>query len=134
MKITQAERKTWSPKARQFVAELEDTFELTPGEVVTLIETARGITRLDAIHAALQGGELTVQDRFGAQVSHPLVVEARLTSAVVAKLIGSLRVPEIEADEATGAATTKKGTKTPRRVGIRAGMYAPGLSVVPGGQ
>ncbi|WP_150116421.1 hypothetical protein [Williamsia herbipolensis] len=130
MKITQAERRSWSTRARQFAGELEGQFDLTAGEVVTLVEVCRGITRLDALHEALQDGSLTVEDRFGATVTHPLMVEARLTSATVAKLIGALRVPEIETDATTGEVTA--GKRAVRRVHTRPGQYSPGLSVVPG--
>ena len=132
MKITAAERKTWSKKAKEYARELEEAFDLTASEIVTLIEVCRAISRLDAINDALQDGELTAVDRYGVPVTHPLIVEARLTSANLARLIGSLRVPEIVEDAETGQASVKKGTRGPRRVGVRPGMYAPSLTVVPG--
>lgn len=132
MKITAAERKTWSRKAKEYAKELEDAFDLSGSEIVTLIEVCRAISRLDAINTALQDGDLTSVDRYGVPVTHPLIVEARLTSANLARLIGALRVPEIVEDAETGQATVKKGSKKPRRAAVRPGMYAPTLTVVPG--
>ena len=88
-------------------------------------EVCRGMTRLDAINDELQGASLTVTNRFGESVTAPLVTEQRMLSQSVAKLIGTLRLPEVESQERN--VTERTGT-TQRRTQVR-GQYAPPRAV-----
>lgn len=126
MNISKAEQRTWSQSARSWWTQTNDTYELTPSEIVIAREVCRGMTRLDAINEELQGAPLTVTNRFGESVTAPLVTEQRLLSQSTAKLIGTLRLPEVESQEQHNV-TERTGTQQ-RRTQVR-GQYAPPRAV-----
>ncbi len=129
MSLTKTEIRQYGRNARTWAEAVVDEFTLTPSEALIAREVCRGIDRLDELADVLQGLPLTVVNRFGETVTHPLVVEQRLLAQSVARLIGSLRLPEPAADDTTtDKSTARTGGKQPRRVQVRGpyGTYGPG--------
>ncbi|PKZ64361.1 hypothetical protein CYJ73_17335 [Gordonia terrae] len=126
MTITKTEMRGWSKNARSWIESVLDVYELTASEKILAREVCRGIDRLDQIADALRGQSLTVENRFGETVTNPLVVEQRLLSQSVAKLSGSLRLPEIDAEDTAGKVSGRTGGKQPKRVQMR-NMYGPSV-------
>ncbi|WP_431840485.1 hypothetical protein [Gordonia hongkongensis] len=124
MAITKSEIRGWSKNARTWIEAVLGTYELTASEELIARDVCRAVTRLDAIDAELQDAALTVENRFGEVVSHPLVVEQRLLAQSTAKLVGSLRLPEIEAEDTAGKVSGRTGGRQPKRVQVRS-IYGP---------
>jgi hypothetical protein len=78
-------RKLW----RAVVAELD----LDQHEELLLLQAVRAVDRLDLMAAELDGAPLTVRNSKGDEVAHPLLVESRQTSLMLARLVASLRLP-----------------------------------------
>ena len=90
-------------------------FGLDPHEELLLIQAVRCADRLDEMAVALDGAPLTVANRHGDQVSHPLLVESRQQSALLAKLLASLRLPSGDEDtrpQRRGAARGAYGVRS----------------------
>lgn len=115
---------SWSPNAKQWWKSTHADYTLTASELVLAREVCRQVTRLDTLNKKLENAPLTQANRFGEDVPNPLLVEARQISGSLAKLIGSLRLPEITVDD-QGQATTGKTPQ--KRTGARGtyGPYAP---------
>ena len=112
MSISKTEIRAHGKNARAWIDAVLDVYELTASDEVTAREIMRQIDQLDQIAEALQAEPLTITNRFGELVTHPLRVEARLLSQTTAKLIGSLRLPDVDAEDTDA----KKPAKQPRRV------------------
>ena len=100
-------------------------YELAPHELVLLEQAARTVDLLHRLEAAAQAGPL-VDD---AGRIHPAIVEARQCRGLLARLVASLRIPELpdDDDQADGDAGPR-----PQRRGAARGAY--GLRAVDGGQ
>ncbi|MGW6035716.1 hypothetical protein ACWFOS_18880 [Gordonia terrae] len=120
MSIRRAERQAWSDRARDYVKAIERDYELTESEQVVMVELARAITRSDEITEALRTESLSVTNRFGEVVAHPYVVELRQLGGLIAKLIGALRLPDIESDGRGG----RQAGKTPQKRSQPRGTYS----------
>lgn len=116
--------KAWSTNAKKWWKSTHADYTLTASELVLAREVCRQITRLDILNAKLADAPLTQTSRFGEEVPNPLLVEARQISGSLAKLIGSLRLPEIDVDE---QGKTVMGKTPQKRTGARGtyGPYAP---------
>ncbi|MBE7193334.1 MAG: hypothetical protein INR66_12725 [Gordonia polyisoprenivorans] len=124
MKITAAEQRTWTKGAREWWSSVEGEFDLTASEIVTAREIGRGLSRLDRLWEHLAAADtLTTENRFGETVVDPLAVEARLLAQTVARLIGSLRLPEVESDWDTDESSQVR-ERTPQRRTQARGFYA----------
>ncbi|PYE19251.1 hypothetical protein DFR67_103162 [Williamsia limnetica] len=121
MTIARQERTSWSKRARDYVKAVEADYVLSHGEEIVIVSLARAITREDALTLAMHGEPLAVANRFGELVNHPHVVELRQVGGLIAKLVGSLRLPEI-VEAADGTRTA--GRQAQKRTGSR-GTYAP---------
>lgn len=78
-------RKLWNA----VVGELE----LDPHEELLLLQAVRCVDRLDSMAVELESAPLTVRNAKGDEVAHPLLVESRQQSLLLARLIASLRLP-----------------------------------------
>ena len=115
---------SWSPNAKRWWKSTHADYTLTASELILAREVCRQITRLDTLNSKLENAPLTQTNRFGEEVPNPLLVEARQISGSLAKLIGSLRLPEIDVDE---QGKTVMGKTPQKRPGARGtyGPYAP---------
>ncbi|PWV49219.1 hypothetical protein [Nocardiopsis sp. L17-MgMaSL7] len=103
------------PAGRKLWASVVTDFGLDPHEELLLVQAVRCADRLDAMAEALTGASLTVANRHGDQVSHPLLVESRQQSALLAKLLASLRLPSGDEDarpQRRGAARGAYGVRS----------------------
>lgn len=78
-------------------------FELSEHELAVLRQACRMADRLNAINEALRDAPLTVRNSRGDLTAHPLLGEARQTSALLARLCAALGLPSGVQDEAPGA-------------------------------
>jgi hypothetical protein len=83
-------------------------YELDVHEELPLLEAGRTADLLDRIAVASVGVPLTVTNSRGDLAPHPLLTEARMQSASLAKLLASLRLPSGE-----------EGVRPQRRGGAR---------------
>ena len=94
-------RKLW----RAIVAD----YELDQHELALLTAACRTVDRLEDIAAALDGAPLTVQNQRGDTVSQPLLVEQRMQSGSLAKLLASLRLPSGETEDGAMVRPQRRG-------------------------
>lgn len=73
-----------------------DDYELDAHEGALLLQAARTVDRLDEIAEALAAAPLTVTNFKGDPIAHPLLVEQRLQSITLSRLLASLRLPSGE--------------------------------------
>ncbi|GAA1449652.1 hypothetical protein [Nocardiopsis tropica] len=102
------------PAGRKLWLSVVTDFGLDPHEELLLIQAVRCADRLDQMADALDGAPLTVANRHGDQVPHPLLVESRQQSQLLAKLLASLRLPSGEEDarpQRRGAARGSYGVR-----------------------
>ena len=78
---------------RKLWKSVTDHFDLDQHEELLLLQAVRAVDRLDAMAAALEDAPLTVRNAKGEEVAHPLLVESRQTSLMLARLLASLRLP-----------------------------------------
>lgn len=81
---------------RKLWKSLHEKMEFEPWEALAVQElcrTADRMQRIDDDHAALGRPSTTVNSK-GDEVTHPLIVEARMTGAAYAKLLAGLRLPD----------------------------------------
>lgn len=101
---------------------LHDEIDFEPWETLAVLElcrTADRMQRIDDDHAALRRPSTTINSK-GDEVTHPLVVEARMTGAAYTKLLASLRLPDQE-DVRPQRRGGSRGNYTARAVaGLRA--------------
>lgn len=94
--------------------------ELDPHEELLLVQAVRCVDRLDAMAALLENAPLTVRNAKGDEVAHPLLVESRQQSLLLARLVASLRLPsglvdggdELDRPQRRGAARGSYGLRT----------------------
>lgn len=97
-----------------------DFLDLDPHEELLLIQAVRCVDRLDAMAAELETSPLTVTNSKGDQVAHPLLVESRQQSLLLARLVASLRLPS---GLAPGIADDESDLERPQRRGAARGSY-----------
>ncbi|MFD1716720.1 terminase [Georgenia deserti] len=110
------ERKTpagLSKAGRKLWHSIADEYEIEEHEALLLVEACRTADRLDALAEAQKDAPLTVVNFKGDPVASPYLVESRLQSQVLAKLIASLRLPTGDEGE----------EKRPQRRGGARGAY-----------
>jgi hypothetical protein len=73
--------------------------ELDPHEELILVQAVRCVDRLDEMAEALKGAPLTVVNAKGDEQPHPLLVESRQQSLLLARLVASLRLPSGLSDD-----------------------------------
>lgn len=78
---------------RKLWKSVTEHFDLDQHEELLLLQAVRAVDRLDAMAAELEGAPLTVRNAKGEEVAHPLLVESRQTSLMLARLLASLRLP-----------------------------------------
>lgn len=82
------------PQGRKLWAEVLAEHELTQAELAVLAAACRCVGTLERLADALSDGDLASSNAAGAVVVTPLLVEQRLQSAVLTKLLASLRLPD----------------------------------------
>lgn len=97
---------------RQLWSETLGKYALAHHELVILHEACRVADRLERLAVESRDAPLTAVDRKGDPIASPLLVEARQQQIVLARLIASLRLPDIT-----------EGARPQHRGGAR-GVYA----------
>ncbi|MFL1446177.1 hypothetical protein [Nocardiopsis protaetiae] len=90
-------------------------YDLDSHEELLLVQAVRCVDRLDEMAEALADAPLTVANRYGDEVPHPLLVESRQQSLVLARLLASLRLPSGDEED----------VRRPQRRGAARGSYGP---------
>jgi hypothetical protein len=88
-------------------------YELETHEELLLLQGCRCADRLDSMATALATAPLTVENKRGDEVPHPLLTEARQQSLTLTRLLASLRLPSGE----------EAGERRPQRRGAARGSY-----------
>jgi hypothetical protein len=73
-------------------------FDLDVHEQLLLTQACRCADTLDRLAAEAAGAEVTVVNYRGDQVAHPALVESRMQSIALSRLLASLRLPSGEED------------------------------------
>lgn len=68
--------------------------EFEEHEMALLRAACRACDRLEAIAIELQDAPLTVGNRFDEAVTHPLIVEERMTAQALGRTLANLRLPQ----------------------------------------
>ncbi len=110
--LGQADRRLWD--------DVTADFELSAHEEAVLLQACRAADRLEALNDALRDAPLTVRNSRGDLTAHPLLGEARQTSALLARLCAALGLPSGVQDEAPGA--PERGSRRTHRAPYR-GFY-----------
>lgn len=98
---------------------IQSDYDLEAHEAALLRAACRTVDRLEAIAAALVTSPLTVMNGKGEEITQPLLVEQRMASQALARLLASLRLPQGDEDDAS---------RPQRRSGMRS---ARGLRSIP---
>jgi hypothetical protein len=104
------------PSGRKLWKSVMDTYDLDTHEELLLVQAVRCVDRLDAMAAELADAPLTTTNRHGEAVSHPLMVESRQQSLVLARLLASMRLPSGEEED-------QRSLRRPQRRGAARGSY-----------
>ncbi len=105
------------PQGRKLWAEVLRAHELTESEMAILTACCRCVTTLERIADELESTALTSLNARGDVVASPLVVEQRMQSACLTRLIASLRLPDDDSDarpQRRGAARAAYGLRAIR--------------------
>jgi phage terminase small subunit len=94
-----AGRRVW----REVVGDLPESMEFTANELTLLAAAARQADDVAALEAVVKRDGVTVVGSAGQPRVHPAVAEARLGRAVLARLLGDLRVDTQDVTAATAA-------------------------------
>lgn len=81
-------------KGRRFWSEVTQGFELRVDERRLLEDACREIDLIERLEDELRTGELLVEGSMGQSVASPLIQELRAHRAVLARLLGALKLPE----------------------------------------
>ena len=109
--------------------DVTSTYALSSAELALLKQLCRTIDRLDVLELAAKGVAPVIEARQGT-VTHPVLVEIRQQSTVMARLVASLRLPDAPT---VAAPKTDEAPKRPqKRSGNRPyyGVNSPDLKVV----
>jgi hypothetical protein len=112
------------PAGRRLWDDVTTDFELSAHEEAVLLQACRAADRLEAINDALTDAPLTVRNSRGDLTAHPLLGEARQTSALLARLCAALGLPSGVQDEAPGA--PERGSRRTHRPPFRGFYGVPG--------
>lgn len=69
-------------------------YELRPDELILLEHAARTVDLVAGLESAMEGQPLTVKGSMGQEREHPLLSEARQQRALMARLLGQLKLPD----------------------------------------
>src|ERR1700691_1637936 len=82
------------PAGRKLWRSVAGEWDLDVHEQLLLTEACRTADRLADMADLLATAPMTVENRFGELTAHPLLVESRQQSIVLARLLAALRLPE----------------------------------------
>jgi len=117
-----SDRKTPAPprgsgrSGRKLWNSIMNDLELDTHEELLLLQAVRAVDRLDSMAEELENAPLTVTNSKGDEVAHPLLVESRQTSLMLARLMASLRLP-------SGLVEGGDDLNRPQRRGAARGSY-----------
>lgn len=83
-------------KAAKVWRDVTASYELRSDELRVLEDACREIDLVERLEDDLAGAELTVRGSQGQPVANPLVQEIRQHRTVIARLLGTLKLPEAE--------------------------------------
>lgn len=83
-------------RAAQLWQDIVEEQELRTDELRVLEDACREVDLIERMHAELQGAPLVVKGSMGQDVANPLVQELRQHRALVARLLGSLKLSDDE--------------------------------------
>lgn len=90
-------------------------FELRPDEMCVLEDACREADLIERLHAELATAELTTKGSMGQEVASPYVSEIRQHRAVLAGLLGKLKIPDSPAGAARKRAVTSDAARSAAR-------------------
>lgn len=90
-------------KARALWADVTGKYDLRSDELRVLEDACREIDLVERIESELRDGDLVVRGSQGQPVASPLVQEVRQHRAVLARLLGSLKLPDDEGGAGEGS-------------------------------
>ncbi|MFI5670467.1 hypothetical protein [Streptomyces sp. NPDC051704] len=85
--------------------------ELRTDELRVLEDACREVDLIERMHAELQGAPLVVKGSMGQDVANPLVQELRQHRALVARLLGSLKLSDEDGEEYDARARSSQARK-----------------------
>lgn len=85
--------------AERLWEDIVDGQDLRTDELRVLEDACREVDLIERMHAELQGAPLVVKGSMGQDVANPLVQELRQHRALVARLLGSLKLREVDQEE-----------------------------------
>ncbi|HWK92624.1 MAG TPA: hypothetical protein VNR17_10240 [Luteimicrobium sp.] len=88
---------------RQLWRSVLTAYELRPDELVLLENAAKTADFVAQLDEALKGAPLVVKGSMGQERENPLLSERRQQSAHLARLIGQLKLPDIEPQSEYGS-------------------------------
>ena len=104
------------PSGRKLWRSVLGDLDLDPHEELILLQAVRCVDRLDAMAAELESAPLTLTNSKGDEIAHPLLVESRQQSLMLARLVASLRLP-------AGLSEGEPELDRPQRRGAVRGSY-----------
>jgi hypothetical protein len=97
-------------KARRIWDDITKAYSLRVDELRVLEDACREVDLVERLEAELDDADLVVKGSMGQPVASPLVQELRQHRAVLARLLGSLKLPDSEdgrSEAAAGARSSK---------------------------
>ncbi|WP_327282288.1 hypothetical protein OG723_12290 [Streptomyces sp. NBC_01278] len=82
------------PRAARLWGDILDEQDLRTDELRVLEDACREVDLIERMHVELQGAPLVVKGSMGQDVANPLVQELRQHRALVARLLGSLKLSD----------------------------------------
>ena len=83
------------PSGAALYDQINQQFELSTPELLLLINAARCADRLDELAAEARRGDVTMHStKTGEKFTNPAIVESRMQSIALSRLIASLRLPD----------------------------------------
>jgi hypothetical protein len=98
-------------RAARLWDDIVEAQELRTDELRVLEDACREVDLIERMHAELQGAPLVVKGSMGQDVANPLVQELRQHRALVARLLGSLKLSDEDGEEYDARARSAQARK-----------------------
>ncbi|GAA1528538.1 hypothetical protein GCM10009730_42240 [Streptomyces albidochromogenes] len=95
-------------RAAQLWQDINVAQELRTDELRILEDACREVDLIERMHAELQDAPLVVRGSMGQDVANPLVQELRQHRALVARLLGTLKLADDEQEQRDGQARSSQ--------------------------
>ncbi|MCX4541455.1 hypothetical protein [Streptomyces sp. NBC_01565] len=99
------------PRAVRLWVDIVEDQELRTDELRVLEDACREVDLIERMHAELQGAPLVVKGSMGQDVANPLVQELRQHRALVARLLGSLKLSDDDSEVHDARARSSQARK-----------------------